>query len=421
MYPWITLCIFNILFISFPCFIFSLFFPVSLPELTLEEKVGQLLMTQFHGTTVNEDAEILVNQLHIGGIIYYNWSNSLHSPEQVLQLSTGLQKLATQNRLQIPLLIAVDQEGGLVARLTNGFTIFPGNRALGMTGNPDLAEKCALAMEEELRAVGVNMNLAPVVDVNTNPNNPVIGIRSFGDSTDVVIPFAQSALQGYHKAGIITALKHFPGHGDVHIDSHEDLPILHKSKQQLQDLELLPFAALAGQADTIMTAHIMVPSIDSVHCATLSKNILDILRDEIGFKGVIITDSLVMEGVLKNCSSVDEAAICAFNAGCDILLLGGKQLVNGHQIELTVKDMTRIHQSLVNAVKQGRISESRLNQAVESILQLKQKYLKHCSLDLDPLDASLFPEAAVVVTTFSPTAPAIQAAFDAICETIQKS
>ena len=244
-----------------------------------------------------------------------------------------------------------------------------------MTNNYELAELSAFAIGQELNAVGVNFNLSPVVDVNCNPRNPVIGIRSFGSTTDIVIPFAEKAVHGYHRAEIITSLKHFPGHGDVEVDSHQDLPLIKKSKQQLQNVELLPFKELSSLADTVMTAHVVVPSIDPVNCATLSKNVLDILRDEICFEGVIISDSLVMEGLLKNCSSIDEAAIKALNAGCDILMLGGKQLVGAHaNLELTVADVKRIHQSLVEAVKTGGISEKRLDEAVQRILNLKNKY-----------------------------------------------
>ncbi|MGH2611688.1 MAG: beta-N-acetylhexosaminidase, partial [Rhabdochlamydiaceae bacterium] len=343
--------------------------------MSLEEKVGQVLMVHFNGEQVNEDAKALVQKINVGGIIYYNWANGLNSPSQVLSLSSGLQKLTEQNRVAIPLFITADQEGGLVARLNKGFTIFPGNRALGMTGDHELAEQCAYAIGQELRTVGVNLNLSPVVDVNNNPRNPVIGIRSFGESTEIVIPFARSAIEGYHKAGIMTSLKHFPGHGDVEIDSHEDLPVIKKTKQQLQKVELLPFAELASQADTVVTAHVIVPSIDSVNCATLSKNVLDILRKEIGFEGAIIADSLVMEGLLKNCSSVDDAAIRALNAGCDILTLGGKQLIGNHaNLELKVADVERIHQALVIAVKKGVITEERLNEAVQRVLNLKNKY-----------------------------------------------
>jgi beta-N-acetylhexosaminidase len=344
-------------------------------QMTLEEKVGQLLVVHFNGENVNEDAKTLIQKIHVGGIIYYNWANGLHSPEQVSQLSAGLQELSSHNRIPIPLLIAVDQEGGLVARLTKGFTIFPGNRALGMTGDPALAEQCAFAMGQELRAVGVNFNLSPVVDVNSNPRNPVIGIRSFGDTAEIVVPFARRALQGYHRANIITSLKHFPGHGDVEVDSHQDLPVINKSKQQLDAVELLPFAKLAKAADTVMTAHLMVPSLDPVNCATLSKKILDILRKEMGFEGVIIADSLVMEGLLKNCTSIEDAVIRALNAGCDLLMLGGKQLVGAHEsLELKVADIERIHQTLVQVVKKGLVSEQRVDEAVQRVLKLKKRY-----------------------------------------------
>lgn len=373
-----------VLFASFslPCFA-----TLSLSEMTLEEKVGQLLMVHFNGEKANKDAEILIQKVHVGGIIYYNWANGLDSPKQVLILSTDLQKLNAQNRHPIPLLIAADQEGGIVARLTNGFTVFPGNKALGMTEEPELAELSARAIGQELSAVGINFNLSPVVDVNNNPRNPVIGIRSFGDSPCVVTSFAKSALQGYHKEGIITSLKHFPGHGDVEIDSHQDLPVIKKTLQQLQNIELLPFSELALQADTIMTAHIMLPLIDPINCATLSKDILDILRKEIGFEGVIISDSLVMEGLLKNCASVEDGAVRALNAGCDILMLGGRQLDGKNEnLELTVTDIERIHQNLVHAVNKGIISEQRLNEAVQRILDLKNKYDLSIRYNKDHLD-----------------------------------
>ena len=350
-------------------------FGYSVSEMSLEEKVGQILVVHFHGEEANDEAKTLVHEVHVGGFIYYNWANGLTSPAQVKSLGLGLQKLAQETRLSIPLFISVDQEGGLVARLTEGFTIFPGNRALGMTGRPELAEQSAFAIGEELKAVGINMNFSPVVDVNSNPRNPVIGIRSFSDSAETVVSFGRKALEGYHRAGIITSLKHFPGHGDVEVDSHVELPVVGKSKSELSKMELLPFQELAPMTDTIMTAHLLVPALDPDHCSTLSKKTLDVLRDEIGFQGVIITDSLVMEGVLKKCGSVDEAAVQALKAGCDLLCLGGKQLIGGSKVEMTVPDIRRIHLHLVQAVKNGRISEERLNDAVAKVLKLKNRYL----------------------------------------------
>lgn len=346
-----------------------------LEEMSIEEKVGQLLMVHFHGEVANEDAKVLVQDLKVGGILYYNWSNGLTSPSQVQSLSEGLQKLAKENGHPIPLLIAADQEGGVVARLQSGFTIFPGNRALGETGDPSLAERASFAMGEELRAVGINMNLAPVVDVNSHPKNPVIGIRSFGESPETVAAFGEKALVGFRQAGVIATLKHFPGYGDVAVDPHEDLPRIDRSKEELERVELLPFAKLASSADAIMTAHILVPALDPENCSTLSEKTLQYLREKIGFQGVIVADSLVMDGVLKKCQSVDEASLMALNAGCDLLILGGKLLMGEHAgFELTVADVQRIHSFLVQAVKKGVIAEEKLDRAVERILELKERY-----------------------------------------------
>ena len=360
-------------------------FGFSTHEMSLEEKVGQLLVVHFHGEEVSDDAKALIQEMHVGGIIYYNWANGLISPTQVKSLGVGLQKLAQETRLSIPLFIAADQEGGLVARLTEGFTVFPGNKALGRTGHPELAEQSAFAIGQELQAVGVNLNFAPVVDVNSNPRNPVIGIRSFSDDPERVVAFGRQALDGYHRAGIITSLKHFPGHGDVEVDSHADLPVVAKSVEELEKVELRPFRELAHTTEMIMTAHLLVPALDPEACSTLSKKTVDFLRQKIGFKGVIVSDSLVMEGVLKKCGSVDEAALQALNAGCDLLCLGGKQLIGGSKVEMTVLDIRRIHRSLVEAVKNGRISEERLNDAVEKILELKNRYLLEPTAEIGQL------------------------------------
>lgn len=341
--------------------------------LSLEEKVGQLLMVHFHGEAVNRDAKALVQETGVGGIIYYNWANGLCAPEQVHSLSEGLQELALENPVAIPLLIAVDQEGGVVTRLSQGFTLFPGNKALGMTGDPSLAAAAALSMGRELRTVGVNMNLAPVVDVNSNPHNPIIGIRAFGDEPGSVVSFGREALKGYRDAGIIAVLKHFPGHGDVAVDSHEALPVVHKSLERLSQEELLPFMELAAAADAIMTAHILVPALDPDSCTTFSQKSLSYLRDTIGFQGCIISDSLVMKGA-KQTLSIDEVAIRALNAGCDILLLGGR-LLSGEEVgkELTIRDIQHIHRSIVDAVARGDISEARIDEALDRVLTLKKR------------------------------------------------
>lgn len=340
-------------------------------DMTLEEKIGQILMVHFHGEVANEDARRLCQDLHVGGFIYFNWANGLNSPEQVARLSAELQKLA-----RTPLLIATDQEGGRVVRLRNGFPVFPSSQAIAQTGDPELAEFAAYVTGLSLRSVGINMNLAPVVDVNSNPDNPVINTRSFGMTPEVVISFSDAALQGYHKAGIATCLKHFPGHGDVNVDSHCALPRVDKSLEQLEQMELRPFRLLSPYADAIMTAHIQVPSLDREDtCATVSKSTLDYLRNDIEFNGLIISDALVMKGVLSVCSSVEEAAIRAIGAGCDMLILGGRQLTGqGARQELTVDDIARIHHALFQAVKSNRIPEERIDRALERILELKDRF-----------------------------------------------
>lgn len=344
-------------------------------EFTLEEKVGQLLMVHFLGEIANDDAKALIQDTKIGGIIYYNWSNGLHNKPQVKNLSESLQQLALNNRISIPLFIATDQEGGRVARLKHGFTEFPSNKALALKEDLSLIEKSAFVMGNELLSVGINMNLAPVVDINSNPLNPVIGDRSFGDNPEIVIACGERALNGFGKAKIMTVMKHFPGHGDTQVDSHIDLPVINKSLEELQQLELLPFIELKAYSDAIMTAHLLVPSLDLDNCTTLSEKTLTYLREEIGFKGLIISDSLVMEGVCKKYKTIDEVAIQALKVGCDVLLLGGRQLGGKNEMELSAKDIQRIHGSIVKAVQDGYISEERVDQALERILKLKQQYL----------------------------------------------
>lgn len=345
-----------------------------LDELTLEAKVGQLLVVHFHGEVAGEDARFLIQEIKAGGVIYYNWSNSLHSPSQIQTLSHQLQLLARQNQPGIPLFIAIDQEDGLVSRLSNGFAQFPGNKALGKAKEADLAENAALIMGREMKAVGINMNLAPVVDVHSNPKNPIIGIRAYAKNPEKVARFGLSALLGYRQAGIISTLKHYPGHGDAEVDSHNGLPVINKSLEELQRCELIPFARLAKKADAIMTAHLMIPAFDSTYCSTLSEKSLKYLRQELGFEGVIISDSLMMDGLLQNCPSIEEAAVLAFNAGCDLLLLGGKQIKGScSHLELRPLDVARIHHALTEAVKSGRIDLDRLNQSVQRILELKKR------------------------------------------------
>ena len=342
-------------------------------QMTLEEKIGQLFMSYFDGEYSNKHAERLIQETKIGGIIYYNWANGLGDPSKVQKMSNDLQLLATQY-VGIPLFISVDQEGGLVTRLKKGFTEFPGNAALGRTDHSQLAYDVSYCIGKELRAVGVNFNLAPVVDVNNNPANPIIGIRSFGDDKNIVANFGKASIQGFKDSGIIPCLKHFPGHGDVTVDSHRGLPIVNKSYCEIENLELFPFRELSEDAPAIMTAHILFTQIDSKNCATLSPLILEnILREKLNFQGVLITDSLTMQGVLEGYKNIEEVVLKAFEAGNDILLIGGRDLQNQVVGESNIDEMIRIYQSMIKAVRDGRISEDRVNASVRRILKLKKE------------------------------------------------
>ncbi|MEZ5315755.1 MAG: glycoside hydrolase family 3 protein [Chlamydiales bacterium] len=346
-------------------------------KMTIEEKVGQLLIVHFQGEECNEIAKILIEDLHIGGIIYYGWANNLSNPEKVRELSQSLQKCALETPLALELFIAIDQEGGSICRLKEGFTVIPSSRAIGMSGDPFLAQIYSSIIAKELMDVGVNMNFAPVVDVN---NDGVLRERCFANDPKIVTAFAKAAIKGYQDKSVIPTIKHYPGYGNVSIDPHVDLPTNGRLLKDLEKIDLWPFFQLASQVDAIMTAHILVPALDPKHCATLSSKILSYLRNTMGFKGLIISDSLVMKGIQKGSESIDEIAIRAFNAGCDILLLGGKQLLEEKQgYELNLSDLQKIHRSIVCAVTAGIISESKLNEAVARILQIKIKYLKRKS------------------------------------------
>lgn len=342
--------------------------------LPLEEMVGQLLMAHFQGSEANENAKRLIQNVKVGGIIYYRWANGLQNREQVAALSEGLQHLAGQNPNPIPLFIAVDQEGGRVIRLTEGFTKIPSQRVLAQKKDRASLEQVGSLVGKELLSVGINMNLSPVVDVNSNPSNPVIADRSFSQDPQIVSLCAEQILKGYREAGIVGVLKHFPGHGDTSVDSHQDLPVVLKSREALEKTELVPFRALAPQADAVMTAHILVPALDPDYPSTLSEKTLAFLREEIGFTGLIISDSLVMGGILKICKTPEEAAIQAIRAGCDLVILGGRFLVGERAgCELTAADVQNIHRAIVLAVEEGRLSEKRIEEAARRVLHLKRE------------------------------------------------
>ena len=336
----------------------------ALASMTLEEKVGQTMLVFFEGGALSENLSKFVSELRVGGVILYSSRNNIESVHQVASLNEMIQRTALASGAR-PLFIAIDQEGGLIARIREGVTLFPGNMALGATGDPSLASRVASVMGEELSSLGINMNFAPVMDVNNNPLNPIIGVRSFGSNPLNVARLGTAMIHAFMEKGVYPSAKHFPGHGDTEVDSHSGLPIINVTRGRLESVEFPPFkAAITAGVPMVMTAHVLVPSLDERNPATLSSSILGILRTEMRFEGLIVTDSMGMEALKKE-RTMEEAAIEAFNAGADILLFGADR---GHK-ETEHFDM---YEALLDACRKGTITSGRLDEAVGRILNAKK-------------------------------------------------
>jgi beta-N-acetylhexosaminidase len=350
-----------------------------LGRMRLEDKVGQVFMTTVYGRGVSDrdpgvvranrsaygvdDVQQLIDRYRPGGVIYFDWAGNLHEPRQVADLSAGIQRAALRQPAAIPMLIATDQEQGLVARVGPPATQLPGSMALGAARSDQLAGAAAAVTGSELRAMGIAQDLAPVADVNVNPRNPVIGVRSFGSDPALVARLVASQVTAYQAAGVAATAKHFPGHGDTGVDSHTGLPVIRHSLEELERVDLPPFrAAIARGVGAVMTAHVVVPALDpSGRPATLSRPIVTgLLRQRLGFDGVVITDALEMAGVRKAFGD-DRVPVEALRAGVDMLLMPP-----GGTLGLQ-------YRSVLRAVRSGEISRARLDQAVVRILLLKDR------------------------------------------------
>jgi beta-N-acetylhexosaminidase len=340
-----------------------------LSGLSLEVKIGQLLMAGVLGPELDADARRLIGELHVGNVVLLD--RNAVSPTQVRRLTQDLQALArTANG--VGLLIAVDQEGGAVQRLRAGFTLLPDAATVGASRRPDLARALGEVVGAELRAVGVTMNLAPVLDVNDTPYNPVIGRRACGATPEVVERMGLAYLEGLRAAGVVAVGKHFPGHGSTTLDSHATLPVVAKDRAALEATELRPFrAAIAHGLEAVMTAHVAYPALDPMGLpATLSAPILtDLLRGALGFQGVILTDDLGMGAVAERWPP-DEAAVQAVRAGADIVVCARLTVPGACPPEA----LARIRDGLLAAVREGRLPLARVDAAVGRILALKARY-----------------------------------------------
>lgn len=370
-----------------------------LSRMTLREKAAQMMIASFRVwqevpetedgeqpaeeapktkiTELNDEIREMIARDHFGGILLFG--ENFTDPEQTLRLVSDMQTV-NRDGGGIPQLIFVDQEGGNVNRVPYS-TIGIGNMALGATGNPENARKMAVIHGEEIGLLGIHVDFAPVMDVNNDASNPVIGIRSFSDDPQLVAEYGCAYLAGLHDTGTIAALKHFPGHGDTDTDSHTGFPLISSTYEELKANELIPFqAAIDAGADIVMTAHIQYPQIEketytSVSTgeqvylpATMSRTILTgILRGDMGFDGVIVTDALDMAAITENFSARDTIKM-TINAGVDLMILPAVKDTNLFKLTKTYVD------TAVELVESGEIDEARINESVLRILKLKAKY-----------------------------------------------
>ena len=348
----------------------------------IKYRVGQMFMIGFDGCKVSKNLMDIVQHYQIGGVILF--SRNYKDPIQLANLCDDLQSLSPDT----PLFLSIDQEGGRVSRLKEPFTQFPPAGILGKIFEKELKEikkegksrtefsyekyktvelvrNLGRILAREIRSVGINMDLAPVLDVNTNPDNPVIGDRSFGANPSVVSTLGNAFIKGLQENGVIATGKHFPGHGDTDLDSHKQLPVVRHDARRLERVELKPFIeAIEVGLEAIMTAHVLYPAWDIFMFATLSERILkSLLRKKLGFKGLIISDDMEMGAIAKN-YPIGEATVNAINAGVDVILIGNN-----------IEKQKNAIQSVFKAINEGKLSEARIEESIKRIIRIKNKYL----------------------------------------------
>jgi beta-N-acetylhexosaminidase len=326
----------------------------------LRRRIGQLLIAGFNGHQLPPELRAIAREFSLGGVILF--ARNIGEPEQVAELAFEAARLTPD----LPSWVSVDQEGGRVARLKAPFTEWPPMATLGRSADLALAERFARALAAELKAVGITLDYAPVLDIHTNPRNPVIGDRALSERAHEVARFGSAIIRALQSEGIAACGKHFPGHGDTSTDSHHELPLIEHPPERLRETELVPFAAAieAGVA-TIMTAHVLVPSLDEQRPATLSKRVItDLLRRELKYEGVILSDDLEMKAV-ANEYAVPVSAVMAIDAGCDgVLVCSGDHAAQVAALE-----------ALIHAVEDGSLSTTRLDDALKRQQKAKERFL----------------------------------------------
>ncbi len=327
---------------------------------SLREKIGQMIMVGLAGEELSREEERVLRDYPFGGFILF--SHNLKEPTQILSLTRSLREISRK----APPFIAIDQEGGRIHRLPPPFTHFPPAALLGRRENADLAYRFGQATARELSAVGINLNFAPVLDVHSNPDNPIIGDRSLNSDPRQVAALGWAIIQGLREGGIIPCGKHFPGHGDTSKDSHLELPTVEKNLETLRSVELPPFIhACRNQAESLMTAHVLYPSLDATYPATLSRTIIGkLLREEVSYQGVVFGDDLEMEAISKNYSPSD-AVSRTVQAGVDVLMFC-------REIECAIEAFDFLCREVE---KKGQL-KARVEESNQRIATLKQRYLK---------------------------------------------
>lgn len=327
-------------------------------SMTLDEKIGQMIITGFNGSEYNDDMDRLINEYKVGGVILF--ARNIEDSNQMIDLTRALQ----ENNNNLPLFISIDEEGGRVSRLPDDVEKFPSAFTIGLINDQQIAYENGKEIGYTLKRLGINLDYAPVLDIYSNENNTVIGDRAFSTEESIVSTMGIATMEGIEDSDIIPVVKHFPGHGDTEVDSHYGLPIVYKTLEELRNFEFIPFVkAIESGCDVIMVSHIILNEVDSINPASLSKIVIsDLLRKDMGFDKVVITDDMSM-GAITSIMSIEEACIKSIEAGCDILLLGN-----------AYEEIEQVINSIKLKLYNGEISEEQINKSVKRILELKKKY-----------------------------------------------
>lgn len=337
-------------------------------NMTLEEKVGQLMMIGLSGTEKGSEIQEFIEEKHIGGVIYFE--RNMSSPKQVAELSNSLQQSAKNSRNSLPLMVAVDQEGGDIIRMRDQVSPIPSQQKLGEGASADEVYQVAKLNGTELAAMGININFSPVLDLSKTNN------RSFGTDPEKVYQYGSKAIQGLNEATITGALKHFPGHGRSEVDPHVDTSSVEANQLDLENSDIYPFKKIISEMDNdkffMMVTHIKYPAYDKEKPASLSKVIIeDLLRDKLGYKGLVITDDMEM-GAVKNYFSFKDMGKEAILAGVDIVLVCHE---HSHQLE--------VYNGIVEAVKAGEIPMERINESTKRVMTYKLNNIQETKVDPD--------------------------------------